>query len=452
MCRGGFTEKIYNLISATGPYESAPVICIAVSGGGDSMALALLADQWVKTVGGRLIGLTVDHQLRKNSASEARQVGAWLSERNIEHHTLHWQNPSADNALQENARTARYDLMEGWCREHGVLHLLLAHTAEDQAETFLMRRDRGSGPDGLAAMSAVLERQYCRLVRPLLSVEKTDLRSFLRDQKQDWIEDPSNDDPKFERIRWRNMMTDQVLSPDGFCQAAERYGQARSVLEQQAARLSARCVSIYPCGFIEIDLAVFVSAQKELSGRVLSRSLMVVGGAMYAPERRKLDRLHDQVCMHEDGVATLAGCRVECQNGTIQIARESRFLPPPLPVTAGMKLTWDRRFHLSVAGNMASVSPPVTLQPLGARGDAEIKNLLPDLDRHGIPRVVRLSLPALADDDVILNVPHLHYCRERAINNRLNGYPQIDDITFRALNSLSGSGYFVANLKKQAIS
>ncbi len=444
MALDGLAEKISNLIDATGPYEASPTVCVAVSGGGDSMALALLLDRWARARGGRLIALTVDHQLRTDSAVEARQVGDWLSVQGICHHILKWHDPRATSALQENARAARYALMENWCRDNGILHLFLAHNAEDQAETFLMRLDKGSGPDGLSAMSAVTERRHCRLVRPLLSVSGRELRAFLGDQGQDWVEDPSNQNDRFERIRWRRMMTEQGLSSDGICRAAERYGQARGVLENQAAHLSARTVAVHPAGFIRIDCQGFLSAPGELGGRVLARALMAVGGAVYPPRRHKLERLMAVISGRENQIRTLGGCQIECRDDKILIARELRALPRPLPVRPGTSLTWDRRFHLNIIGGAQDAVLAPLLQPLGEQGERFIKALNPELDGVEIPRIVRLALPSLVDEKGVLSVPHLNYCRVGRGGNGLSGGAQIGDVAFRSLNSLSGSGYFVA--------
>jgi len=444
MDRDGLSGKFARLIEPAGPYETSPVVCVAVSGGGDSMALVLLMDRWARARGGRVVGLSVDHRLRDGSANEARQVGTWLSRRNIEHHILDWRDPNDASALQENARIARYDLMEQWCRDHGILHLFLAHNAEDQAETFLMRLNKGSGPDGLSAMSVVTERQHCRFVRPLLSVSGKILRRFLKDQGQGWIEDPSNQNSRFERIRWRQMMVEQNLSADGFCHAAERYGRVRTVLDRETARLSARSVFVHPAGFIRLHRPSLYAAPVELSERVLARSLMVVGGALYPPRRHKLERLMEAVRGQEETSRTLGGCLIEQADGQVQISRELRALPGPLPVNVGMRLTWDRRFRLNIIGTARQSSTPLYVQPLGVQGDRDVRSFSSESGGGTLPRSVRLSLPTLVDADGILCVPHLAYSRRG--ENRQHGLndAQISEMAFRSLNSLSGSGYFVA--------
>src|SRR5262249_23161352 len=142
------------------------------------------------------------------AASEARQVGAWLAAHGIAHRILVWRRPGAvpGSALQASARRERYRLLLGWCRRQGVLHLALAHHAGDQAEAVLRRLARGAGVDGLAGMSTVLARQGVRLIRPLLLTDPRRLRVGLAAAGQGWIEDPSNRDERFERVRWRRLV------------------------------------------------------------------------------------------------------------------------------------------------------------------------------------------------------------------------------------------------------
>ncbi|MBM4438672.1 MAG: tRNA lysidine(34) synthetase TilS, partial [Actinobacteria bacterium] len=127
-------------------------VAVAVSGGADSLALTLLADEWARRTGRSIAALTVDHGLRPDSAAEASQVGAWLAAARIRHEVLRWEGQKPRSGIHAAAREARYRMLTSWCRENDVRDLLLAHHRDDQSETFLMRLARGSGPDGLAAM------------------------------------------------------------------------------------------------------------------------------------------------------------------------------------------------------------------------------------------------------------------------------------------------------------
>jgi tRNA(Ile)-lysidine synthase len=445
MSQGGLSDNVLALIDQAGPYEAAPVVCVGVSGGGDSMALVLLLDSWAKTHNGRVIALTVDHQLRAESAHEARQVSDWLRSRGIEHHTLPWRNPVQGSALQETARAARYELMEQWCHNKGVLHLFLAHNAEDQAETFLMRLDKGSGPDGLSAMSVVSERRYCRLARPLLSISRVELRAYLTDNNQDWIEDPSNLDTKFERIRWRQVMANENLSPHGFCQSALRYGRARTILDLEVARLAAMAVFVHPAGFIRINRARFNDAPFEIRARVLARTLLAVGGAQYPPRRSKIDTMLAAIKNTEFKGRTLGQCRIDGTSDDLIVTREGRTLPDPISIDRPGQIMWDHRFRVSVSIPDRENQTRIFLQALGAHSEQQIKNCVDLGHVAGIPYYARLGLPALCDKNGVLSVPHLGFVRTDDAENTQAINAQISDVTFCSLNSLSGSGYFVAN-------
>src|SRR5262249_13344993 len=196
------------LMQAVGPFESRPRVAVAVSGGSDSMALALLAHDWATRRGGEIAALTVDHGLRTEAAAEARQVGRWLRGRGIAHRILRWRPPpgALSGGMQAAARAARYRLLADWGRQRGGLHVALAHQREDQAETVLLRLARGSGLDGLAAMAPIAERAGVRLIRPLLPIPRARLRATLAGAQQSWVDDPSNDDPAHARIRMRRLL------------------------------------------------------------------------------------------------------------------------------------------------------------------------------------------------------------------------------------------------------
>lgn len=153
-------------------------LAVAVSGGADSIALALLMGQICD-----IEAVTVDHGLRAEAADEARFVGEVMARHNIAHTILHWQGEKPSSGIQAAARTARYKLIQDWCTAKNISNLVLAHHLDDQAETFLMRLSRGSGVYGLAAMAEVSTLMgslgSIHMLRPLLHVSKDRLISTL---------------------------------------------------------------------------------------------------------------------------------------------------------------------------------------------------------------------------------------------------------------------------------
>ncbi|MEZ5715745.1 MAG: tRNA lysidine(34) synthetase TilS [Paracoccaceae bacterium] len=183
------------------PFVNAKVghVAVAVSGGGDSMALLLLIEHWAREHGAKLSAVTVDHGLRPEAAGEAAMVAAFCAGRGIPHDTLKWSGWDGKGNLQAAARAARYRLIADWARAKGVETVCLGHTRDDQAETFLMRLARKAGSDGLRGMDRDFEREGLRWARPVLGIGRADLRAFLERRGVAWVEDPSNQDEGFDR-------------------------------------------------------------------------------------------------------------------------------------------------------------------------------------------------------------------------------------------------------------
>lgn len=411
-------EEFAALLAHLGPFERAPAIAVAVSGGADSMALCLLAAGWARRRRGRAIALTVDHGLRPGSGREARQVGVWLEARGIEHHILRWRGEKPTRGIQAAARAARYRQLGAWCRRRRILHLLLAHQLEDQAETLLGRLGRGSGVDGLAAMAALGESHGLRLVRPVLGVPRARLRATLERRRQDWIEDPTNRDPAFSRVRIRRAL--EVLAPEGLtpqrlAATAGRLGRARVALESEVTDLLARAATLHPAGFCHLDPVPLAAAPTEVGLRALARTLTCVGGASYTPRLERLERLFEALVTRAPGAArTLAGCRVAAAAGKLLICREAAAAAEVLAARPGRAGLWDRRFAVRLAPGVAARGQRLEVRRLGRDGWVQVVARRGELRRGPIPVAARHSLPALWDIDGVLSVPHLQFVRPGA--------------------------------------
>jgi tRNA(Ile)-lysidine synthase len=210
---------------------------VGVSGGADSMALAVLARGWARARGGDVLALVADHGLRAESADEAELTRRRLAAEGIASRVLRL-GLAAGTRLAERAREARLAALEAAAVERGILHLLLAHHAGDQAETMLMRLLRRSGPDGLAGMAALRETAGVRVLRPLLTVAPGRLRALLAGAGVAWVEDPSNRDPRTVRGRLRALLGDADGSggaTQGLVAASLAYGAARAAREREMA-------------------------------------------------------------------------------------------------------------------------------------------------------------------------------------------------------------------------
>lgn len=391
-------------MTACGPFEPRPVLAIAVSGGADSLALALLAAAWARAREGRAIALTVDHGLRPDSAAEARRVGAWLKRRGIAHHILRWRGPKPTRGLQAAARAVRYRLLEDWCRARGILHLLLAHHRGDQAETVLLRLAAGSGPFGLAGMAPVQETAALRLVRPLLGIARPRLEATLNAMSQSWIEDPSNRDPRFARARVRALLDDATARH--IASAAAELGRFRAQEERAIAALLARAASLDARGYARLDCAVIAAAAADRARRALGALLATVGGREFPPGDEALRKLLAAMARGRlKAGRTLGGCRLLPEADVCLVLRETRGVER-LRLRAGGEI-WDGRFRVTGAAG-------TVVGPLGAEGWAEAVAHAPSLRDTPLPYAARLSLPAIRGPRDLVSIPALGFDRTQA--------------------------------------
>ena len=389
-------------MAGLGPFERRPRLAVAVSGGPDSLALCLLADRWARARGGNVVGLIVDHGLRPNSAAEARQAAGWLAARGIAPALLRWPGPRPATGIQAAARAARYELLLGWCRAAGVLHLLLGHHRDDQAETLTLRAARGSGADGLAGMAAVREIGGLRLLRPVLDVPKAALLAVLEAERQPWLDDPSNRAPGFARADLRR---GPDLDAVALGALARSHAIARAARDRAAAVWLARHARIDGAGFVILDRPAFGAAPLDLARRILQQTLLAVGGGDYPPRHVRLDRLLRAVRAAPPGSAgwTLAGCRILPRAGRLLVCREAGLIAEVLAPRAGLWQRWDRRFAVRLGGGAGGLQ----VRALGVEGWRQRSNLCGVRTGRALPAAVRASLPTLWRGAALLAAPQL---------------------------------------------
>ncbi len=391
------------------------------------MALALLMAQYAQSNGVQVIALTVDHALRSESADEAKQVGIWLKAHGILHHILTWQGKKKPANIQANARKARYRLMADFCIANNINFLGVAHTSEDQAETVLMRIMRGSGIDGLAGINASKTMYGITIIRPLLNCSREQLRDYLRTQKQNWVNDPSNENNKFARVTARkfiNTSGNPELLTRRLADTAAHMRRAKNYIEESIKKNIAGIITCHEFGFYSINVTKYKNLHSEERLRTLACILQHVGGQEYKPRFENLTRLDANICNNKlHKACTLWGCEIASGQKTstkdiIYIYREFAAIAPCLPVHAGTNITWDNRFSchigdINIAGNSA---PNLNIAALGAHGYQYILQLNPDFKFSAInlPKKVIYTLPALLLLEKPLAVPHIgYYCDEK---------------------------------------
>ena len=367
----------------TATKERPAKLALAVSGGSDSRALLELAASLAKKRPLKLWALTVDHGLRAESGVEAASVAARCSELGMPHQTLAWRGPKPAGNIAAAARDARYQLMRTWRREQKVAALAVAHTRDDVAETFLMRLARGSGVDGLAEMAAVVdEGAGFRRIRPLLGVTRSTLRATCKAYSAAWIDDPSNDDPRFDRTRARRALAALAplgLTVDRLAKTARSMRRARDALEAGAARMRGKVVKFCnELGWAALSAEALGNLEREIALRLLSDTLRRVSGVVYPPRLDALEAVLDALLAGQTG-RTLQGCVVErrANSDVIAVSREPSACQHRTPLDPNVDTVWDGRFLVTVD------RPGCEIGAIGAEGVAEMRREAERAAREG---------------------------------------------------------------------
>lgn len=407
--------------------ETAAVVLVAISGGSDSMALLLLANRYFKErfPDCRLHAVTVDHQLRAESAQEAAGVAVFCQQLGIRHQTLRWEGNKPASGMAAAAREARYDLLVQAARDSGARIILTGHTADDQVETYLMRAQRvvknGDVPSakssakfsegrGLAVMAdQTLLQDSILLCRPLLKVWREDLRNILRGFAIAWVDDPSNENLAYERPRMRQFakQADKPAVLEAVNQAAlcRRHNNHRVALMLRNDDCPIRLLTGdqlflpqgWDCSFTDV------------APLALGYLLAAVGGKSLLPSIRDCAALMQQlhsVPTNGRQRMTLHHCVIESTAQGLKIWRERRNLPV-VAIQAGESVLWDGRycvmneadFPINVAAvNAQQLSGYLRLHHIET-AQLHLDSLLssPAIFRHGEVAELPAQMPILSE-------------------------------------------------------
>lgn len=401
------------------------------------MALLAIAAAWARARGVELCTITVDHGLRPASAGEAAFVADFAARIGVEHRALRAGAMQPGN-LSAAAREARYSLMAEWARAEGVAAIALGHTMDDQAETLLLRLARGSGVDGLAAMAARRDWRGVGWIRPMLSTRRDALRAWLRAEGIPWIDDPTNEDPAFDRVKARHALG--ALHPlgitvEGLARTSAILARQRRVLERAAEELAASALRHGEFGEIRLSHPALAKAEYDTLFRVFGQALAKAAGQDHPPRARVLEpailRLfglsgdESQVTETDGGqgvakvdrpsALTLGGCLVlpGSEVGETLICREPAAAAPPLALDEGCVI-WDGRWQV-----LAPSLPEGrwSIGALGASGCTHLRRLAEKGEWHppatwaSAPAPVRETVAAIfpVDDPAPVAVPAIGY-------------------------------------------
>lgn len=333
------------------PVAQHQIIGLAVSGGADSLALMVLAHRWAESIPfpPKLIVYSLDHRLRPEAAAEVEMVLREATHIGLEARGLVWSADKPETGISEASRAARYTLIGQAMAQDGASVLLTAHHRSDQAETVLMRMAHGSGIEGLKGMAALSQVEGVFVFRPLLDIDQKHLIALVAQEGMSAAQDPSNDDPSYERVRWRKLLP--ALAAEGLdglalSRFAQRMAEADLAIGQMANAAFDELVDLDGFGAATISRDAFAALSPAIGRRLLARVLSVVGGRQKPRALGQVDRLYDSIIDNNlNRAATTLGTVTRVREKTLIISREpGRTLPDDAPLPPSSTLNWDERF------------------------------------------------------------------------------------------------------------
>ena len=301
-------------------------IAAGVSGGADSLALVLKLFEWGKSHNCQIVALSVDHGLRPESRDEALYVGKLMQKLGIEHHILTWEGDKPSTGIEEAAREARYRLVLSWCLENNVKFYATGHHMRDQAETFWLRLIRGSGVFGLSGIAPVSQMKGVTIIRPLLEYSPEELKDYLKAHNIAWVEDPSNQNEDFLRVKIRKFLPtlekELGLSVKRVADTCAVLRQTKSFMDDVLAHLWENDVCSFDNVGTKIFYYQFLSLHDEIKFYLLSQMIKYAGGLGYAPEADEVLRLVDMLKHSDFSGATLGGCEIFLAQNSLWVVRE----------------------------------------------------------------------------------------------------------------------------------
>ena len=299
---------------------------LAVSGGSDSLCLAYFSKIYSSEFGNKIHVLIVDHNLRKESYKEALKVKDILKERKIKSTILRWKGKIPKSNVQKNARDLRYLLISNYCTKKNIKYLVTAHHGDDQIENFFIRLLRGSGLTGLSSMATNAKYSgNLKIIRPFLRFEKRNLKYVTLNYFKTYIEDPSNKNERFLRVRirkYRKNMEKEGLDTNKIIKTVDNLFSANQALDFYKNKALYKHASFMSKDKCFINKKIFSEEAGEIIFKSFSDILSLVSGTYYPPRSKKIVSLIDRIKRNKFSKSTLGGCVLEEKDNFILISKE----------------------------------------------------------------------------------------------------------------------------------
>ena len=285
-------------------------IIVAVSGGSDSMALTHILNQYANNNNIKLTAVIVNHNIRVEAGAEAKQVSNWLNDFGIDNVILTNDQQIPETGLIEYARDIRYELLWNFAKQNDCNHIFVAHHYDDILETVAIRLEKASKVFGLAGINAYGKNENGYIVRPMLNVTKADILEYCQNNNIPYVNDPSNENTEFSRVRLRQKIADDNEFKNMLIATHKENLTNRQTIEKTVIQNLKKYTTQLPSGIVKIDMDILKLAKQDLY-YTIRQIILWVSGDFSPPRTEKLTQIVDGILADDFTGLTLHGCIIK---------------------------------------------------------------------------------------------------------------------------------------------
>ncbi len=409
-----------NLVKTFDQYVTSQKIAIAVSGGIDSMVLMKISSLSKKIKPKNIHILTINHDLRKGSKEETLFVRKEADKLGLKVSILTWKGKKPKTGIQEKARKKRHNLLFNYCKKNNISDLFFAHHLDDQIENFIFRMFRGSGIVGLTSFSNSSKIDKINLIRPLIETPKSDLLLFAKKQKIEWIEDPSNSNLDFDRVKIRNVLKnfyDSGFDKKLFLKSISKLKSINEDIELLTEDYITKYIEVYENIYVSIKREFFTDSPKEIQMRVIKNCISFFAPEkLYSPKDIKIISILNWIKGNPKvDSKTLGGTLFKKNNNTIILYKEVNKLShiKPVNISKSEFKSWDNRFLVK-----SNVKIDGKISYLGPEGVKILKSKKIDVNKakKNAPIAAIYSSPAIWQKKRLISAPIFDYHYNTSVN------------------------------------
>ncbi len=343
-------QKEFELaLSSNFVFENNPHIGLSISGGPDSMALFLLMKNCIKKLKGKISVFHFNHNLRSESVKEAEILKNIITSFGIDFYNIEWQHGGIVSRVMETSRDERYKRIIQLCVKMKIIHLMTAHTYEDNVETYWMRKKRRFSTLGLSSIPKIKILDNVQIIRPLLSYRKTRLMAICKTEKIKYFNDPSNANHKYERVRVRNCLKiKEIRELQKIEKSFEQQKKQNLFIEKKVSKFFTQKLKFYKYGVFELKIEDLKEHSNELKIEILKKILITCASKESIPRRNSMLTFVNKIEKNSSFTYTLNSCIIKVSNNKMKIYREitDKFKEYQYHLEKRKKILWQKRFEI----------------------------------------------------------------------------------------------------------